>query len=345
MKRFLSLVAVAALAAIPLVMSGGSASAVPARTFTVTPNPVVAGNTVTFSGTGCVPEPGDPAGYPRVTVAFVDTSGDPATSAAMSSAGTSVGPARTGTAWLSARSGVKAFAADDGGDGTTTPKADGTWSESLDVPDYVVGDFPFGAVCDHYTDSFSYEPVTLTVQINPNDPVLIVLPDFANDDPASVPELSTGVGYEVAGIGFAPGENVQLVLHSAPVVLITLTADDTYGAVDGTFKLPDNTVGGAHTLTAVGLTSGKSGSLPITVRADPVTTVTATTIATVTASAPVTSTSSTTAAAAVATTTTAGPTLAATGTPASQLGWLGLVLTLLGATTLLFARRRSPRIH
>src|ERR1700712_4947420 len=194
-------------------MSGGSAAAAAAPSFTVTPNPVVAGNTVTFSGTGCLAIPGDSAGFPKVVVSFVDPS-----AASMSKAMAAMAAS------------VKPF--DDESAVTAIPKADGTWSAPLDVPIGVVGDYPFGATCDHYNSSTTYAPVTLTVTPNPNSPVVIILPDFLGG--SGVPALSTGVAYEVIAEGFLPGEKVQVVLHSEPVVLSTFTADE-FGLIDGSF--------------------------------------------------------------------------------------------------------------
>jgi hypothetical protein len=324
MKRFVSFAAVAVLVAAPLVISVGSAAAgaPETMTFKVTPNPVMAGTTVTFSGTGCLPVPGETAGFPQVVVSFLDDSAGPASSR------------------LAAQ--VKPFD-DDSTVLTATPDANGTWSAPLDVPIDAVGDFKFGAMCDHYNGSASYEPVPLTVDENPNSPAALILPAFA--DESGVPTLETGTSYEFFGLGFAPGEKVQLTVHSAPQLLATLDADE-FGLLDGSFTLPGNTAGGDHTLTLAGEASKKQASLPITVNAGAVptapTTVTVSAPSSATTTAP---TTQATTAAVVVTVTTSGPTLAATGAAAERMSWVGLALTMLGALTLIFARRRSAHVH
>ena len=305
-------------------MSVGSAAAATPGDFTVSPNPVVAGNTVTFSGTGCARDAGDPPDFAlKVIVSVLDDSSS-TTSKAM------------------ALMGAQAKPFDDSTVVTATPKPDGTWSAELPVPIEAVGDVPFGAVCDHYNTPASYAPVTLTIAPSPNSPVTVFLPDFSD---ASVPALSTGVSYEVAALGFAAGEKVEVIVHSAPVVLTTLASDE-FGFVDGSFTLPSDTAAGSHTLTLAGLTSKKEGSLPITVKANAVTTVTATVTASASGSTTTTApTTPVTTAAVVVTVTTSGPTLAATGTPAAAMSWIGAALTLLGAMTLILARRRSQHVH
>ena len=66
--------------------------------------------------------------------------------------------------------------------------------------------------------------------------------------------------------GMAPGEPVEVTLHSAPVLLGSQMADGS-GAVRMTVRIPATTEVGAHTLTAVGMQSGRQASVSITVLA------------------------------------------------------------------------------
>lgn len=58
-----------------------------------------------------------------------------------------------------------------------------------------------------------------------------------------------------AGSGFAAGEKVDLIVHSTPVSLGTVTADAS-GAVSGSVTLPSGLALGGHTLELKGETSG-----------------------------------------------------------------------------------------
>jgi hypothetical protein len=63
--------------------------------------------------------------------------------------------------------------------------------------------------------------------------------------------LKAGDDVTLTGAGFEPGESVQVVLRSAPVVLATTTAAED-GSVTVTVTLPSNLSAGNHTLTLVG---------------------------------------------------------------------------------------------
>jgi len=67
--------------------------------------------------------------------------------------------------------------------------------------------------------------------------------------------VNPGDEVTVQGTGFDAGEPVDVVLHSDPVVLDTLTADST-GAVSGTVEIPEDTELGDHDLVLEGQTSG-----------------------------------------------------------------------------------------
>lgn len=67
--------------------------------------------------------------------------------------------------------------------------------------------------------------------------------------------------------GFLPGEDVDVVLHSDPIKLGTLTADKV-GMVTGTFNIPTGAVLGDHEVHLTGLTSGRTGLDKVTIIAD-----------------------------------------------------------------------------
>jgi len=75
---------------------------------------------------------------------------------------------------------------------------------------------------------------------------------------------STGCSLPISGTGFQAGESVDLVLHSNPVDLGTVTADGSGNFTD-TVKIPAGTDPGAHTIVATGATSGNTESFPLTV--------------------------------------------------------------------------------
>jgi large repetitive protein len=68
----------------------------------------------------------------------------------------------------------------------------------------------------------------------------------------------------ISGEGFASGEQVVVTLHSTPVVVGVFTASGS-GAISGAVTIPTSTPFGAHTLVAVGETSGKTLSRGLTV--------------------------------------------------------------------------------
>lgn len=317
--RITSVLAVAALVAAPLLFSVGTASAGTRGTFIISPNPVTAGDSVTFSGTGCVANPGDPIDLGPKVYLQVQVQGEEGTSPAI------------------------------------TPAVDGSWSLSLDMPvDFPAGSYTFGALCDRYTDPLNYDPQTLVVQDPEARGAFMFLPAFGVVF-GSTPQLLAGASYEVDALGFDPGESVVLTIHSTPVKLATFVADGD-GLVSARFVVPAGTALGAHTLEMAGLSSGLIASLDIKVIQQPVpvtTTVPVTSTVTVSATkaATVTLTASTpavtsSAAPAATTTSSAAPALAATGTAATSMTAVGVALTLGGAATLLLARRsRGSRSH
>lgn len=87
--------------------------------------------------------------------------------------------------------------------------------------------------------------------------------------PASVTVAPTsaqvGGKVTVTGTGFTAGETVRIELHSTPVVLASVTADSA-GAISATVTVPAVTPG-EHSIVAVGETSGRQASAPLTVAA------------------------------------------------------------------------------
>lgn len=71
-----------------------------------------------------------------------------------------------------------------------------------------------------------------------------------------------GGSVTVEGGGFYPGESVELVVHSTPVTIATVTANAA-GGFATTAAIPSSVPPGAHTLVAMGLTSGHAFSASI----------------------------------------------------------------------------------
>lgn len=67
--------------------------------------------------------------------------------------------------------------------------------------------------------------------------------------------LSPGDPVGLAGGGFQPGADVQIWLHSDPILITTVNASDT-GAIDVTVRIPSNAAPGRHTLQARGAAPG-----------------------------------------------------------------------------------------
>jgi hypothetical protein len=80
----------------------------------------------------------------------------------------------------------------------------------------------------------------------------------------SVSRVTAGAPVSLHAAGFAPGEIVDISLHSTPISLGTLTAD-AEGEVDGMVMIPADVEPGAHTLLLVGRTSGTRVSAPLEV--------------------------------------------------------------------------------
>lgn len=144
-------------------------------------------------------------------------------------------------------------------------------------------------------------------------------------------ELAGGDTVHLTGSGFVPGETVSVVLHSTPITLTTVTADQS-GNVDVTVTLPANIAAGPHTLVLSGSADAPAFAFTVAAAA-PSVTPTPTTPTTPGATTP----AGTGTAAGEAT---GGGSLASTGAFVLQGVALGLLLTIAGAGTVLASRRR-----
>jgi len=80
----------------------------------------------------------------------------------------------------------------------------------------------------------------------------------------SVGSVAPGAGLTVSGVGFRPGEQVEVVLHSTPATLGTFTAG-AGGAFSAAVTVPADVDPGAHTVVSTGLTSGRAFSAALTI--------------------------------------------------------------------------------
>jgi hypothetical protein len=117
--------------------------------------------------------------------------------------------------------------------------------------------------------------------------------------------ITAGGENSLTASGFRPGEQVAATLHSTPVDLGTYTASAS-GIVAFTFTVPATLEPGNHTVTLLGLTSGRAAAAGLTV---------------------------------IAPTTTTG--LADTGGPIGDLSWLASVLIVAGTSVLFVTRRHQ----
>lgn len=143
-----------------------------------------------------------------------------------------------------------------------------------------------------------------------------------------VPRIPQGGSFRVQGGGFQPGETVQVILHSTPIVLGSFIADPD-GSVGGIVTIPGNADPTSHTVELVGDDSGVSLSEEIFV------------IAADTSQPSSEQPSSTEQPAYTPSSTGSSPQLAFTGLPSGMLGLAGAASIALGGLVLLAGRRRS----
>jgi len=78
--------------------------------------------------------------------------------------------------------------------------------------------------------------------------------------------VSAGGEFSISGSGFTAGEIVAFELHSDPIALGSLTADQN-GRLSGTLRIPASAPAGAHTLVALGTGAAIQASVSIQVTA------------------------------------------------------------------------------
>jgi hypothetical protein len=137
---------------------------------------------------------------------------------------------------------------------------DGSWSAKLAIPPGTPpGKYTVASTCDNYYSKLgaNYPALVLEVQASR-------LPGLS----LSVGLVASGGNLDVNGVNFMPGEKVDVLLHSTPILLATLPASPT-GTVAGTVTVPKGTPPGNHTIELVGETSGNTATAPLTVTAPP----------------------------------------------------------------------------
>jgi hypothetical protein len=217
-----------------------------------------AGDTITVTGTGFdssttlgtrPPLSGQPAGTYVVFGTFAD-SWQPSlgSTLAPSSNRRGMSSASGGQKWAVPAASMATIGGTAGGAIELTPE--GTFTATLNVKrDFTTG-LPAGFNYGVYTYPGSgatnaafetYTPITFTAA------------------EASAPGVGAivqpGDSIDVEGSGFNDGETVDVVLHSDPVTIGSLTADST-GAVSGSVTIPNSTPLGSHELYLEGAASG-----------------------------------------------------------------------------------------
>ena len=91
--------------------------------------------------------------------------------------------------------------------------------------------------------------------------------------PVSAPPGGT---VPISGSGFQPGEMVDIVLDTSPPVTLGVTEADSSGDISTPVTVPTTTPDGTYTITATGETSGRVGSVSLTVASTAGTTTTTT---------------------------------------------------------------------
>ncbi len=153
--------------------------------------------------------------------------------------------------------------------GGIAPTATGTWSVQLTVPGTAgPGGYTVASTCDNYYSALgtNYPAAQVTVQAP-----LVAAPPAVTVNPNVV---QVGGSTDVTGVNFGANEQVNVELHSNPVLLATFTSNAS-GLVRGTVTVPAGTALGDHEVQLVGLSTGVSASAPLTVVAAPTTTGTA----------------------------------------------------------------------
>lgn len=135
------------------------------------------------------------------------------------------------------------------------PTADGDRVRFAEIPATLTeeGAEAFGGF---YEAGEALDPLTLTLQVDDTDG-LAPTPGPVADTVGCIPtSVVAGQSVDVCAAGFTAGEQVQVFLHSAPVFLSVVQADDA-GEVAAPVVIPSDAVG-SHRLELRGVTSGRS---------------------------------------------------------------------------------------
>jgi len=138
-----------------------------------------------------------------------------------------------------------------------------SWIEPLDVA------FPTGSVCPTDYMPLGKDGTTyICVKLGALHPTTAGVENLHQLVKASVEhafyvrvhgDASPGSTITVEGGGFAPGETVDVVLHSTPVTIGTPTAD-ARGSFSAAMTIPGDVPAGSHTVVATGAASGRAFS-------------------------------------------------------------------------------------
>jgi hypothetical protein len=247
-----------AMATTVVVGAGGAVDAQQPPSFDIDPTSGPVGTTVAYSGEDC---PGDRPDMIRVYFSSTSTPG-----------------------W----SGVV---------DTTTPETDGSFSGSFEVPDSVgftpqgepiptePGEHKVIVDCSSFaygdesmvtwftvTGSGSTSSTTTTTETTPTtastSPTTAAFtppptpPADAEPITTALPSPAPGGSFTLTEGGFEPGEDVVVVLYSAPVVLASTTANGE-GVISASLTIPAGTAPGTHTLVLYGESTTKAATITV----------------------------------------------------------------------------------
>ena len=157
--------------------------------------------------------------------------------------------------------------------GMTYVHADGTYGLTVGPGSYTVRvegteGFAWAIAPQYYSHADSATDATPVVVSGTGDTTGIDfdLSSLTADVALSSATAHPGDAVRVTASGFATGEPVQIELHSAPVVLASVTAG-VDGTVDTTVTIPADIAAGEHRIVLVGAMSTLTGGAPLTVTA------------------------------------------------------------------------------
>lgn len=127
-----------------------------------------------------------------------------------------------------------------------------------------------GATADRFTPDAALVGVELSVRVSATKPGyapaerIVVIGEVPPSIAVSTPRAQRGEEIVVTGEYYIPGEEVLLELHSSPIVLTTVTADEE-GEFRATVTVPAEAELGAHHVVGTGQTSGLVASAPLVI--------------------------------------------------------------------------------